>query len=144
MSRNYHEHWSELDHMIQDRANEHNVPYPIFPATAREGAPCARGEEDNQRRALEWREKLIVELEERPEWVAEWRAAQELDDAIEALCKARGLQFHPHETTPWQAPDELPAGYDDDADSWHKRFRDDLPQAVKLRRRLIAELEGRR
>jgi hypothetical protein len=127
----------ELDAMIAALAREHGVPYPIFPHHAREGAPVPQGHEERHRQALEWRAKLIAEIERRPEWVAEWRAEQELDRRIEQLCEERGLAFAPYECPPWRAPDELPADYDNGT-GW----AESLPQAVKLRRRLIAELEG--
>jgi hypothetical protein len=139
MPRRYHEYHTELDDMVRDLAKEHGVAYPIYPDTAREGRPVARGQEENHRIALEWRKKLIAELEARPEWVAAWKAARDLDDRIEALCEAKGLYFAPHETPPWWAPDELPDDYRSDS---RDGLGDDLPQAVKLRRRLIAELEA--
>jgi hypothetical protein len=129
----------ELDDMIRALAKEHRVPYPIFPALVKnERQPCPVGHEENHRQALEWRRKLIAELEERPEWVAAWRAEQDLNRRIEALCKQKGLQFYPHETPPWWAPDELPDGWRSNGTAGDES----LPQAVKLRRRLIRELEA--
>jgi hypothetical protein len=90
------------------------------------------------RLALEWRRKLIAELEERPEWVASWRAGQDLDQRIRDLCEARGYNFMPHECHPADAPDELPEGWRSNGTAGD----DSLPQAVKLRRRLITELEA--
>jgi hypothetical protein len=128
----------ELDAMIGALAQEHAVSYPIFPQHAREGSPVAQGYEETHRQALEWRAKLIAELERRPDWVADWRAEQELDRRIEALCEAKGLTFMPNECPPWQAPDELPADYNNGT-GWAAS----MPLAVKLRRKLIAELEGK-
>ena len=54
------------------------------------------------------------------------------------MCQERGLQFLPHECAPWDAPDELP---DDFRDSGP--WASSLPMAVRLRRKLIAEIEGR-
>jgi hypothetical protein len=127
----------ELDAMVGALAQEHGVPYPIFPAHAREGDPVAVGLEEVHRQALEWRHKLIADIKRRPKWVAEWRAEQELNRLIRELCEERGLRFMPHECPPWNAPDELPEDYRDGT-GWAAS----LPQAVRLRRRLIAEIEG--
>jgi hypothetical protein len=43
----------------------------------------------------------------------------------------------PHECPPWWAPDELPDDYQDGT-GWGRS----LPQAVRLRRRLLAEIDG--
>jgi hypothetical protein len=135
----YHEHYTEQDAMIRALAKEHGVPYPIFPDLAKsEKDPVYVGGEENHRLALEWRRKLIAELEERPEWVASWRAGQDLDQRIRDLCEARGYNFMPHECHPADAPDELPEGWRSNGTAGD----DSLPQAVKLRRRLITELEA--
>jgi hypothetical protein len=131
----------ELDEMIAALAREHGVPYPIFPDCVRdERDPVPVGYEETHRHALAWRRKLIDEPEQRPDWVRDWRAEQDLNRRIEALCEAKGLTFMPHETPPWWAPDELP----DDWESNHHTAGDkSLPQAVKLRKRLVAEIEGK-
>jgi hypothetical protein len=129
---------NELDDMIAALAQEHGVPYPIFPQHAREGAPVPRGYEEIRHQALEWRVKLVAELEQRSDWVSEWRAERALDASIERLCEEGGLHFKPHETPPWWAPDELPDDYAPDGTGGN----DSLPQAVKLRRKLIAEIEA--
>jgi hypothetical protein len=59
----------------------------------------------------------------------------ELNAKIEALCKARGWTFSPHECPPWEA-DEGPSPWGADtagSESW--------PKAQALRRKLIAEIE---
>jgi hypothetical protein len=138
----------ELNDMIADMAREMGCPHYLNPASAQPGEIPAevRGLRTDRgdgvtlyRKAQEWRERVLAELERRPEWVAEWRAEQALNRRIEELCEAKGLKFLPHETPPWQAPDELPEDYRRDRTGWG----DGLPQAVKLRRRLIAEIVGR-
>jgi hypothetical protein len=138
----------ELNEIIACLAREMGCPHYIHPAHVRPGdvPPEYRGLITDKgdgptlyREGHRWRERVLAELEQRPERVAEWRSAQELDAAIEALCKAKGLRFHPHETMPWNAPDELPDDYNVNGAGWYNS----LPQAVKLRRKLIAELEGR-
>jgi hypothetical protein len=141
MPRRYHEHHTELDDMIAALAKEYGVPYGVYPQHVRgEKDPVYVGGEDRHRQALEWRKKLIAELEARPDWVAAWRAARDLDDRIEALCEAKGLYFAPYECEPWNAPDELPEGWRGNGTAGDAS----LPQAVKLRRRLIAEIEAAR
>jgi hypothetical protein len=64
--------------------------------------------------------------------------AQELNRRIEELCEAKGLRFALHETPPWEAPDELPPGF---SPKPIHLYDASMPQAVQLRRQLIAELE---
>jgi hypothetical protein len=61
----------------------------------------------------------------------------EIDQAIRELCAQRGWKFKPWEVHPADADDGPSpwSGNSAGAVSW--------PKAVKLRRRLIAELEGR-
>ena len=132
MSRKYHEHWTEQDAMIQVLAREHRVPYPIHPHLVRdERDPIRQDGEEEHRQALAWRRKLIAELERRPDWVAAYRAWVDLNRRIEALCEQKGLNFG-LDLPPWDAPDAVPDGNTDP----------DLPLAVKMRKRLIAELEA--
>jgi hypothetical protein len=133
MPEQYHEHCTEQDAMIRDLAHERAVPYPIFPDTAREGGPIPVGHEEINRQALEWRRKLIAEIERRPDWVAEWRAEQALNARIEELCEERGLRFMPHE---WPRPWDTLGEPSPDDDEYTRKAR-------ALRKRLIAELEGR-
>jgi hypothetical protein len=138
MTDRYHEFYTEQDAMIRDLAREKDLPHGVNPDVVHsESDRFGRGSEERCRLAWEWRQKLIAELDQRPDWVAEWRAEQDLNRRIEALCEARELAFMPHETTPWNAPDELP-------DDWDLAGDKSLPKAVKLRRKLIAELEGGR
>jgi hypothetical protein len=127
MPTRYHEHYTELDAMGGALAKEHGVPYPIHPDLVRdERDPIRVGGEEIHQQALEWRRKLIRELEQRPDWVAAWRAEQDLNRRIEELCGAKGLTFMPHETPPWWASDDP----------------EDQSLPAKLRRKLIAELEA--
>ena len=64
-------------------------------------------------------------------------ADNELDDAIRRLCEERGWRFKPWEIHPADAgesPSPWPAGTAG-SKSW--------PKAVAMRRKLIAEIEGR-
>jgi hypothetical protein len=90
------------------------------------------------REGQKWRRKLIAELQKRPEWIAEWRAEQDLNRRIRELCERKGLRFMPWECHPANASDELP---ERDLGLMHM-YANSLPEAVKLRRRLISELEA--
>jgi hypothetical protein len=139
MPTEYHEHYTEQDAMIRDLAKEYDLPYGINPDLVKdERQLCPVGHEEKHRQALEWRRRLLREIEDRPEGVAAWRAAQALNDRIEALCEERGFYFAPHECPPWWAPDELPEGWRSNGTAGDDR----LPQAVRLRRRLVRELEA--
>jgi hypothetical protein len=61
----------------------------------------------------------------------------ELDAKIKELCDQRGLKFKPWESTPWDVREGPYIGSPGDvaAESW--------PQAQALRRKLIAEIEGK-
>jgi hypothetical protein len=63
---------------------------------------------------------------------------ESLDERIKSLCEERGLEFMPWECEPWNAPDSVPDGFHPQDSVWARS----LPQAVRLRRRLIAELEA--
>jgi hypothetical protein len=134
--------------MIAHMAREVGCPPHLIPDYIRPGEvpPEYRGLITDKgdgptlyREEQKWRERTLAELERRPDWVAQWRAARDLERRIEALCEAKGLKFLPHETPPWWAPDELPEGWRGNGTAGDAS----LPQAVKLRRRLIAEIEGR-
>jgi hypothetical protein len=93
------------------------------------------------REGQRWRRLIIEEVRQRPEWIRAWRAARELDRRIEELCQRKGLRFAPHETPPWWAPDEMPErapGESPRTSAWDTT----LPQAVKLRQQLKAEIEA--
>jgi hypothetical protein len=87
------------------------------------------------REAQEWRERVLAELERQRGWVASWPAERALNDRIAELCRERGFTFMSWETAPWDAPDKLPADYN--------VLNDTLPAAVRLRRRLVAEIESK-
>jgi hypothetical protein len=137
---------TEVDAMIWDRGCELGIPDGIYPDLVGPDPDwhCYWGslpaDQDRHRRSVEWRRKLYAELLRRPEWVARWRAEQEaereLNERIEALCEARGLRLAPGECPPWAAPNELPEDFSPSSRIWDRS----IPQAVKLRRRLIAEL----
>jgi hypothetical protein len=93
---------------------------------------------ESYREGQKWRRKLIAELKRRPEWIAGWRAARDLDQRIRELCERKGYEFKPWEIRPWRAPDELPQGHPE----WTNMYLESLPHAVKLRRQLIAEIEA--
>jgi hypothetical protein len=126
----------ELDEMIGDLAQEKGLPYGIWPDTARKDDPVAMGWEELHRQSLEWRSKLIKELQRRPDWVAAWRAERELNQRIRELCEERGWTFKLWEVHPAEAddgPSPWPPGTGG-YESW--------PKAQKLRRHLIAELKA--
>jgi hypothetical protein len=61
---------------------------------------------------------------------------QELNERIEALCRAKGLTFRPWQVTPWDV-DERPSPWglgSAGTISW--------PKAQRLRRELIAEIKA--
>jgi hypothetical protein len=139
----------ELDDMIACMAREMGCPHYLSPAYVRPGEvpPEWRGLRTGNgdgptlyRERQKWRERVIAELERRPDWVREWRAEQDLNRRIEALCVSKGLTFMPHECPPWDAPDSLPEGWRSNGTAGDAS----LPHAVKLRRRLVAEIEGGR
>ena len=92
---------------------------------------------DRYREGQNWRRKAIAELKRSPDWIADWRAARELNRQIEALCERRGLKFMPWETAPWQVGDGPVSEGTDGTFGAYTR-----PAAQKLRRRLIRELEA--
>lgn len=59
----------------------------------------------------------------------------ELNERIRELCEQRGWRFRPWEAPPWWVDDDTaPAG----GTAWEQS----VPKAQKLRKRLIAEMEG--
>jgi hypothetical protein len=133
----------ELDAMIRDLAREMGAPTGIHPDLIGPDPEYhnywGNGNEERHKESVQWRSRLIQELKRRPEWIAQWRAERDLDDRIRCLCEAQGLTFAPWEMPPWSAPDEVPERRDTE---FSDIYRASLPQAVKLRRRLIAELEA--
>jgi hypothetical protein len=137
------EQYGEIDEMIRDLAHEKDLPDGIHPDCVGPDPDYhhywGNGQEERHQQSVEWRVKLFWELKARPEWVAAWRAAKRLDERIRALCERKGLRFAPWEVPPWRAPDELPPGFRPQA--MHS-YDASLPQAVELRRQLIAELRA--
>jgi hypothetical protein len=139
----FSDEYDELDEMIRDLAHEKELPHGIHPDCVG-GDPdyhhyWGNGQQERHQQSVAWRVKLFWELKARPEWVAAWRAARDLDCRIKALCERKGYAFKPWETPPWRAPDELPEGYHPE---WENMWLASLPQAVELRRELIAEIEA--
>jgi hypothetical protein len=140
----------ELDAMVRDLGHEHEeMPDWVYPPDLVESdhvpqhifgfnRGCTPDGLETYKEGQKWRRRLIAELAQSPEWIAEWRAARDLNRRIEALCERRNLTFRPWEIRPWRAPDELPQGHPE----WSNMHLESLPQAVKLRRQLIAELEA--
>jgi len=139
---------TEIDAMILEIADEFGMPDDIYPDLVGPDPDfhaywgSSPADVERHQRSVAWRRKLYAVLRRRPAWVARWRAQQaarrELDDRIEALCEARGLRFSPAEIPPWLAPDELPEDFAPGTRVWDRS----LPQAVRLRRRLVAELRA--
>jgi hypothetical protein len=139
----------ELNEMIRDLAAEEGCPYGVYSPDLVElgeipmhiygfNRGCTPDGLESYREGQKWRRKLIAELRRRPDWIAEWRAARELDRRIEELCERKGYAFKPWEVPPWHAPDELPQAHPE----WSNMYLEGLPHAVKLRRQLVAELEA--
>jgi hypothetical protein len=94
-----------LNDMIGALAVEHGCPYGVNSDLVELGEippsvhGCNRGVMREgkpwdgvtlYREGQKWRRKLIAFLKRRPDWIAEFRAARELDRRIEALCEAKG------------------------------------------------------
>ena len=82
----------ELDAMIRDLAQEKGLPDGICPDLVgpdpdNHGYWGSGNEEDHEQSCI-WRGKLLAELRRRPGWRKAWRAEQELNRRIEALCEA--------------------------------------------------------
>lgn len=139
----------DLDKMIAALAREHEVPQWVYSPDLVDldripdhihgfNRGCTPSGIEMYREGQKWRRRLIAELCRRPDWIAEWHAARDLDQRIEDLCRRKGLEFRPWEMPPWRAPDELP---EPSADRMHA-YGGTIQAAVRLRRRLIAELEA--
>jgi hypothetical protein len=139
-----------LNDMIGALAVEHGCPYGVNSDLVELGEippsvhGCNRGVMREgkpwdgvtlYREGQKWRRKLIAFLKRRPDWIAEFRAARELDRRIEALCEAKGLRFAPWEPTPWQVGDGPCPMWGEDS-IWGRSW----PKAQALRRQLIREL----
>jgi hypothetical protein len=132
----------DLNRMIAALGREKGLPAGIHPDLTDPDDPdndhyWGNGQEERYRESVAWRRRLIAELRRRPNWVGEWFAVRDLDRRIEALCRRKGLEFKPWECPPWRAPDEVP---EIAPGGWHM-YGDSMAPAVRLRRRLIAELE---
>jgi hypothetical protein len=140
----------ELNAMIRDLALEKDLPQAVHPDLVEPdhipghiygyNRGCNPDGLTLYREGQRWRRQLIVELARSPEWIAQWRERRELNRRIRKLCAAKDLQFRPWECAPWNAPDELPER--DGQNDWIHIYGGTVPQAVQLRRRLIAELEA--
>jgi hypothetical protein len=132
----------ELDAVICALGREHGLPPGINPdligPDEHNHGYWGVGREEQHRQSCMWRRRLINELRRRPEWIARWRADQDLNRRIRELCEARGLVFQPWECPPWHAPDQIP---ERDSDQTHM-YADSLPQAVRLRRQLLTALKA--
>jgi hypothetical protein len=130
----------ELNAMVAALGEEMGVPYGVHPDLVDSTAePEPYHDAELYRAGQRWRRKIIAELKKRPEWIAEFRAAAEMDRRVEELCRAKGLTFAPWELPPWhvQVDDEphptYPPGHG---------VRLQWPLAQRLRRELEAELEA--
>jgi hypothetical protein len=133
----------QLDEMIRDLGREKGLPPGIHPDLVgpdpEDHDYWGCGQQDRHRQSCIWRRKLIAELTQRPEWIADWRADRELDRRIEALCEAKGLHFQPWELTPWSvSTDGEPHPTYPDGHLVRKQWG----MAQRLRRQLLRELEG--
>ena len=128
----------ELNAMIAALGEEMGVPHGVHPDMVDSTADpepyhAAALYRDGQR----WRRKIIAELKKRPGWIAEFRAAAEMDRKVEELCRMKGLNFMPWEVPPWEVQVEgephpsYPPGHG---------VRKQWPLAQRLRRELEAEL----
>jgi anaerobic selenocysteine-containing dehydrogenase len=135
----------EMNEMIRELARELGCPswaHPdlveidhIPPRAYGLNSRCPRTGLDEYREGQQWRRRAIAELQHRPDWIAEWRAARDLDRRIEDLCERKGMRFAPYETTPWQVGDSPEPERADGTFATHTR-----PAARELRRRLIREI----
>ena len=90
----FSDEYDELDEMIRDLAHEKELPHGIHPDCVG-GDPdyhhyWGNGQQERHQQSVAWRVKLFWELKARPEWVAAWRAARDLDCRIKALCERKG------------------------------------------------------
>jgi hypothetical protein len=132
----------ELNAMVRDLAREKGLPVGTHPDLIGPDPDYhhywGTGNEERHKQSVEWRRKLIAELKRRPDWIAEWRAAEELDRRVRELCEAKGLRFRPWELAPWQVrlDDPPPAP----SNPWEQGYLATAPMARRLRRELEAEL----
>jgi hypothetical protein len=134
----------ELNEMVRDLGREKDLPPGIHPDLVGPDPDYhhywGNGNEERHRQSVEWRHKLIRELTRRPDWIAAWRAAEELDRRLRELCERKGLRFRPWEMPPWQVRlDEPPPDPDN---SWEESYLATAPMAQRLRRELKAEIRA--
>jgi hypothetical protein len=139
----------ELNELICALAEEKDIPQDVYSPNLVEldtipghiyGLTTEQGRGiDMYRRGQEWRRRLLAELRRRPAFVAEWRTAQDLNARIKALCAAKRYQFMPWEMTPWQVHEDTPPP---DGGWAGPAWQESYPKAQRLRRQLLAELEG--
>jgi hypothetical protein len=131
----------ELNCMIRDLGREKGLAPGIDPDLIGPDEDYhhywGNGNEERHKQSVAWRRKLIAELKRRPDWIAEWRAAAEMDRRVQALCQRKGLTFQPWECPPWRvgAHEELPPRNGTDG-IWDESRR----LAQRLRRELETEL----
>jgi hypothetical protein len=140
-----------LGEMIRDMAREIGCPHWAYgPDLVKLGeipigiygfnAGCTPSGVEMYREGQRWRRKAMAELNQRPEWVAEWLADAEMDRRVEELCERKGLRFAPHECPPWmiRCDEELPPPVNEFATGWDAS----MPLAQRLRRQLEAEIRA--
>jgi hypothetical protein len=134
---------AELNGMLRALAREMDLPFGIHPDLVGPDLDYhgywGPSEEERHRQSVAARHRLIAWLQQHPEWIEEYRAEQRLDERIKALCEAKGFRFWPWEMAPWRAPNEVPEPESDLTYS----YAQSIPAAVRLRKRLIAELEAK-
>jgi hypothetical protein len=132
----------ELNAMVRDLAREKGLSVGMHPDLIGPDEDnhdyWGMGQEERHRQSVEWRRKLIRELTRRSEWIVAWRAAEELDRRVRALCEAKGLRFRPWEMPPWQVRLNDPPP--DPTNPWEEGYLATAPMARRLRRELEAEI----
>jgi hypothetical protein len=134
----------ELNEMIRDLGREKRLPPGIHPdligPDPEHHGYWGYGQQERHRQSCIWRRKLIAELTQNPEWIAEWRAEREMDRRVEELCRQKGFRFAPWECPPWAigVHDELPQ-----VNEFSRAWDASRPLAQRLRRQLEAELKAK-
>jgi hypothetical protein len=139
----------ELNAMIHDLGVEMGVPHDIYSPELVQlveipghiygyNRGCRPDGLEMYRSGQKWRRRLLAELKQRREWVAQWREPQALNRRLREFCEQKGLQFKPWECPPWHAPDDMP---ERDSDQMHL-YAGSVRLAVELRRQLLAEIEA--
>jgi hypothetical protein len=128
--------------MIRDLGGEKGLPPGIHPdligPDPEDHNYWGCGQQDRHRQSCIWRRKLIAELIQRPEWVAEWRAARSKDAAVRELCERKSLRIMPWECPPWRVRVDYELPEPSATDLWGASAR----LAQRLRRKLEAEIRA--